>query len=190
MHDNFQLKRDAGLSYRCIETVIDMNEGGYSNDPLDRGGETMFGITKAVAVAHGYLGEMRDMPRHVAVEIYNVTYWNPMFDYLPPAVAFNLLDARVNHGVPRATKALQEIVGEDQDGIFGEKTFNSLIKYDQNAFILAFCLKRIYLYSLCITARDHANGWNNRIIKNLKHTGHMIGNGLMHGVMKLFEVKT
>ncbi|MGJ3625940.1 glycosyl hydrolase 108 family protein [Sphingomonas sp. MMS24-JH45] len=38
-----------------IEEVL-ANEGGYANDPRDAGGETMFGITKAVARADGYTG--------------------------------------------------------------------------------------------------------------------------------------
>ena len=32
------------------------HEGGYINHPSDPGGETMYGITKAVAVANGYAG--------------------------------------------------------------------------------------------------------------------------------------
>ena len=50
-------------------------EGGYSNDPDDSGGETNWGITKATAVAYGYTGPMRDMPRETAHGIYLNGWW-------------------------------------------------------------------------------------------------------------------
>ncbi|MGJ3630121.1 glycosyl hydrolase 108 family protein [Sphingomonas sp. MMS24-JH45] len=54
----------------AIEEVL-ANEGGVNaNDPRDAGGETMFGITKAVARADGYTGPMRDLPRQRAFDIY------------------------------------------------------------------------------------------------------------------------
>jgi lysozyme family protein len=50
-------------------------EGGFVNDPNDAGGETNFGITKAVARANGYSGAMRDMTRGQALAIYRAEYW-------------------------------------------------------------------------------------------------------------------
>jgi lysozyme family protein len=40
-----------------IDALID-REGGYVNHPADRGGPTRYGITEAVARAHGYAGAM------------------------------------------------------------------------------------------------------------------------------------
>ena len=48
-----------------IDAVIDC-EGGYANHPADRGGPTKYGITEAVARAHGYSGAMRNLPRDEA----------------------------------------------------------------------------------------------------------------------------
>ena len=53
-----------------VESMIDAlieREGGYSNHPADKGGPTCFGITEAVARAHGYAGAMRNLPRDEAV---------------------------------------------------------------------------------------------------------------------------
>jgi hypothetical protein len=56
-------------------------EGGYANNPADRGGETMWGVTIARARASGYTGAMRAMSREQAVEIYRLYYWQqPGFD--------------------------------------------------------------------------------------------------------------
>ena len=59
----------------AFEKVIGI-EGGYSDDPDDRGGKTKFGITEAVARAHGYRGEMRDLGLTTARKIYKSSYWD------------------------------------------------------------------------------------------------------------------
>ena len=65
---------------RLINGVIG-REGGYANHPDDRGGETMWGVTIAVARRYGYVGRMRDMPRSEAVRIYRARYWSePGYD--------------------------------------------------------------------------------------------------------------
>jgi hypothetical protein len=48
-----------------IDALID-REGGYVNHSADKGGPTCFGITEAVARAHGYRGAMRELPRDEA----------------------------------------------------------------------------------------------------------------------------
>lgn len=84
-----------------IDTVIG-REGGYSNHPADRGGATRWGITEAVARAHGYRGDMRGFPREEAVGIYQRVYWTrPGFDRiapLAPDIAAELFDTGVNMG--------------------------------------------------------------------------------------------
>ena len=93
-----------------IDAVID-REGGYSNHPADRGGPTKFGITQAVARAHGYYGDMRLLPRETAVAIYLERYWlSPRFDRvneISPMIAEELLDTGVNMGPGVASRFLQ-----------------------------------------------------------------------------------
>ena len=60
---------------RAFDLLIG-NEGGYVNNPKDPGGETNWGITKTVAVANGYTGDMRTMPKETAKCIYKKMYWN------------------------------------------------------------------------------------------------------------------
>ena len=86
-------------------------EGGYSNHPSDAGGETMWGVTAAVARAHGYAGPMAAMPREIAVEIYLQRYvidtGYGQVHALSPRLAEELVDTGVNMGPKFATSTLQ-----------------------------------------------------------------------------------
>lgn len=93
-----------------IDALIE-REGGYVNHPADRGGPTCFGITEAVARAHGYAGAIRNLPREEAAAIYRRLYWlRPRYDQaanLAPRVAEELFDTGVNMGPAVATTFLQ-----------------------------------------------------------------------------------
>jgi len=86
---------------RILDTVIGV-EGGYSNHPADRGGPTRWGVTEAVARRFGYKGDMRDLPRERAVEIYLGDYvYTPGFDLIhaiAPAIGEELVEAGINFG--------------------------------------------------------------------------------------------
>lgn len=130
-----------------IETVIDniiAAEGLYSNNPLDAGGETMYGITIRVARANGYFGAMRDMPLNTARQIYKNIYWlEPHFDrvaMLSPDIAEELCDTGVNCGVSFAEGILQtclNLLNREQtdykdipeDKAIGPATLNALASY-------------------------------------------------------------
>ena len=97
---------------QLINDVIG-REGGYSNDPLDKGGPTIWGITQQVARAYGYADDMKAMPRATAVEIYRKRYWLSVgFDKvaaITPDVATEMFDAgvNINMGPARAGAFLQ-----------------------------------------------------------------------------------
>lgn len=97
-----------------VDSLIDEvigREGGYADHPADRGGATRWGVTEAVAHAHGWAGDMRGFPRAEAVAIYRRVYWlKPGFDLvaaLAPRIAAELFDTGVNMGPPVATGFLQ-----------------------------------------------------------------------------------
>lgn len=125
---------------QLIDALID-REGGYVNHPADRGGPTCFGITEAVARAHGYGGAMRDLPRREAVAIYRRLYWlRPRFDQVAtraPRLAAELFDTGANMGPAVAATFLQRALtalnrsGQDYpdlvpDGLIGELTLSAL----------------------------------------------------------------
>jgi lysozyme family protein len=96
-----------------IEEILRV-EGGYSNHPADRGGETNWGITIATARAAGYGGPMRTMPQAVARDIYRRRYVEvPGFGLivpLSPAIAAELVDTGVNMGPGVAARFLQRVL--------------------------------------------------------------------------------
>lgn len=106
-----------------IDEIIDdvlRAEGGYVNDSADRGGETNWGITAAVARASGYTGSMRDLPKEVARDIYHEKYVvGPGFAAIAsvsPAVAAELVDTGVNMGTKTAGTFLQRVLNAMNDG--------------------------------------------------------------------------
>ena len=95
---------------RLIEALID-REGGFVDHPADKGGPTCFGITGAVARAHGYAGAMRRLPRDEAAAIYRRLYWlRPRFDEVAKRswrLAAELFDTGANMGPAVAATFLQ-----------------------------------------------------------------------------------
>lgn len=96
-----------------VEELIDElieREGDYANHPADRCGPTRFGITEAVARAHGYRGSIAALPREEAEAIYRRLYWlRPRFDAVAeraPAVAAELFDTGANMGPAVAATCL------------------------------------------------------------------------------------
>jgi len=123
-----------------IDGLID-REGGYVDHPADKGGPTCFGITLAVARAHGYAGPMRQLPRSEAVAIYRRLYWlRPRLDEIAsrsPRLAAELFDTGVNMGPAVAVTFLQRALtalnrnGSDYpdltpDGRIGPATLTAL----------------------------------------------------------------
>jgi lysozyme family protein len=93
-----------------IEDVID-REGGYVSHPADRGGETNWGITKAVARQNGFTGQICNLPRVTAAEIYRQIYWiTPNLHKVAEkaeSLAEELFDTGINMGTGTAAGFLQ-----------------------------------------------------------------------------------
>lgn len=82
---------------------------GYADVPDDPGGETNYGITKAVARMYGYEGAMATIPFPTVLEIYRRRYWDEIRgDEIPDQeIAEELFDTAVNCGVGVAKMFLQ-----------------------------------------------------------------------------------
>lgn len=145
------------------------HEGGYVNHPSDPGGETMWGVTKRVANAHGYYGDMRNLPKALAKQITEKSYYKAVQgDQLDRLIAWQLTDAAYNHGNRQAVKFLQRAVGASVDGLIGEKTLSAVAAMDKNDVILLFNAERIEFYTGLRGWISFGKGWARRVAGNLR----------------------
>jgi len=135
------------------------HEGGYVDDPTDRGGETYKGIARRYNpdwVGWQRIDSYRDSPDFPQVleeeidlpdeveSFYKAQYWDKFLgdEIEHGAVAQELFDTAVNMGVHRAVKFLQvslSILNRNgslfadlvDDGVFGAKTLASLRNYQR-----------------------------------------------------------
>ncbi len=132
----------AGMSAfdKAFEHTVGI-EGGYSNNPADRGGPTKYGITERVARAAGYTSDMRDLPLDFAKALYQRRYWDinrlDAVAAVSEAVALEMFDTGVNCGTSTAGLFLQRSLnvlnrqGKDfadllPDGAVGPMTVSAL----------------------------------------------------------------
>ena len=103
-------------------------EGGFVDDPDDRGGATNKGCTQAVyddwrERKHYDKRSVREIEDGEVKQIYLEQYWKPSrCQSLDFPMSLILFDSAVNHGVGRAVKLLQAVLNVTQDGHFGPAT--------------------------------------------------------------------
>lgn len=145
------------------------NEGGYVNHPRDPGGETMYGVTKRVAVAHGYSGNMRNLSKSFAKMVARKSYWDATCcNEFDPLIAPQLFDAAYNHGPRNAIKFLQRAAGVTTDGIVGPVTIAAVNKLTPNAVVLNFLAARLDFFTRIGTWGVFGKGWARRIVEQLE----------------------
>lgn len=146
------------------------NEGRYSNNPADPGGETMWGITIHEARAHGYLGPMRDMPKDFAKNIYRADYWDVFGDETPPAIKFQGFDFAVNAGCSTAIRKMQLALGVADDGRWGPISAKAMAAVDPNDVLMRFAAQRLFFYTSLSKWPNFGRGWTRRIANDLLYS--------------------
>lgn len=162
-------------------------EGGYANNPNDRGGETYAGIArvhfpkwKGWEIIDKYKqsehsskelnkvlqgnGQLDVMVEH----FYKVNFWNAIKgdDIINQLIADNIMDFAVNSGVGRAVKYAQRLVGTTEDGEMGPKTIKAINK-NVEGFVAKYKAARLTFLQK-IVARDNTQsvfmqGWSARV---------------------------
>ena len=120
-----------------IEEVLEA-EGGFVNDPDDKGGATNFGVTQQsysnFLGAPASVDDVRNMTREEAKECYKKDFWIPAKVYrLPDNLKHLYFDMVVNMGRRNAGKILQQAVNTkknsavlDVDGIIGSGSLSQI----------------------------------------------------------------
>lgn len=166
----------AADNFPAAWAVLLGNEGGYVDNPNDPGGATNWGVTQAVARAHGYTGDMRDLPQSLAESIAKSEYWDAVQgDQLPAPLDFQVLDGAYNSGAQRAAEWLQAACGVTQDGQIGPETMRavneSVALGGTYELICGYNGARLAFLASLGTWTDFGRGWANRIAHNLALAG-------------------
>jgi type VI secretion system secreted protein VgrG len=147
------------------------NEGGYVNDPNDKGGITNYGITATTAAQYGYTGDMHSIPTATVQTIWRA-FWDGggLDGCTDQNVATALLDASAD-GWGNAATVIQTALAAcgwqgDQDGKMGPDTLAGVNATDPNTFLQALSQAWLNWYA-GIVANDASQqgflaGWNNR----------------------------
>lgn len=162
-------------------------EGGYANNPNDRGGETYKGIARkfhpawagwkiidaykqsehsskqlnAVLQGNQTLNEMVE-------KFYQETFWNQIIgtSISNQWVADNIFDFAVNSGVSRAVRYAQRIVGAKEDGVMGSQTIKAINK-NVETFVAKYKKARLDFVRKTAqrdpTQQAFLHGWETRI---------------------------
>lgn len=155
----------------CFAKVI-KSEGGYVNDPADRGGETNLGVT--IGAWGAYLGraiqpgEMKALTVDTVKPFYRSMYWDKVKgDDLPVGVDYAVFDFSVNAGVSRAAKFLQRAVGAVDDGVIGSGTLGLVAKADPAKLLDNFADQKQRFYNGLATTnpsqQKFLKGWLARV---------------------------
>lgn len=161
-------------------------EGGYVNNPNDRGGETYAGISRVHNPQENDLWTTIDFEKRAR---YNGTIPRgtkfPAIQYLVDAfykslwekhrlseiksqgVATMFFDFIVNSGATKAVKILQKLVGTTADGIVGPITLGAVNKSNERDLLTRLTEARKDFYFTIVenddTQKEFLAGWLNRL---------------------------
>jgi lysozyme family protein len=125
-------------------TFVIGEEGNYSNDPNDPGGETKFGISKR---AHPDV-DIVNLTEDGAKAIYKRDYWDVLgLDKLPWSVSLCLFDSAVNQGVEAARTLYLKAGSSAAD------------------FPVRFGAERLVRYAATLNWALYGRGWTRRVLR-------------------------
>lgn len=148
-------------------------EGGFVNDPKDRGGATNKGITlntfRSVYGRAKTVNDLKHMTDNEWRHIFKSLYWDKCKadDISDQSIANMLVDFAWHSGVTTAVKKLQKIVGVTSDGICGVQTIGAInSRYAPETFNLLKAARMRYLQGIVKNKHSQARfmyGWTKRV---------------------------
>ncbi len=167
-----------------IDKILQDEGYEYTNDPIDSGGATKYGITlKDYRQYHSDATEedIKNLSQQEAEGIYVDEYINKT-NYIQiknDFIRYSLIDFAVNSGVSRANKEIQKILNDKYncnisiDGISGS---NTIIAINENAGIsLFFDINFIRMNFLINFVKNNPSqmrfmsGWMNRVMRIIQN---------------------
>ncbi|QJI53340.1 lysozyme [Alteromonas phage vB_AcoS-R7M] len=154
------------------------NEGGFQNDPNDRGnwtsgvvGEGELKGTKMGISAMSYPNlDIANLTKGQVKTIYRTDWWDKHdIGSFPDVITYQLFDAAINHGFRRSVKMLQNAAGCKADGYVGPLTRIAVNDMDENDLLLNFLAERLVFMTHVPTWNLYGKGWAMRIAHNLKY---------------------
>jgi lysozyme family protein len=161
-----------GIAY----PLTSKHEGGYVNDPTDRGGETYAGITRKNYPTWAGWATIDQQPRKKneiipsladeVKEFYRVMYWNKqsLSGLKSQKVANAIYDWNINSGAI-AIKAIQRLINVADDGYIGGDTLKA-INAAGDGVLSKYIEERIAFYKRIVekdpSQTKFLKGWVNR----------------------------
>jgi lysozyme family protein len=180
--------------FKTSLAVILENEGGYVNDPNDRGGETYKGISRrnwpnwegwaVVDVNKSGANFPANLESSAILQInvetfYRTNFWQKRvdwgFDALDQAIATKVMDMSVNMGALTGVMLLQRALNRGfdfavkPDGIYGQVTQMAANKVRPDALLAELRAQAALYYFDLVTADDRKRvyllGWIRRAVR-------------------------
>jgi len=153
--------------HTCMNILL-RHEGGFVNDPNDKGGATNMGITHKTLARwlekpSVTVEEVRDLDPDTAREIYRNWFWNALnCDQLPLGVDLVTFDFGVNAGPSRSARVLQDVLAVKADGQVGPVTIGAARQADPRDLITRFSDARLKYYQGLDDFQHFGRGWTRR----------------------------
>lgn len=168
--------------------LVAKHEGGWSNDPTDKGGATNYGISlRFLKNLPKFIGDInndgvvdiqdiRDMTPEAAKELYHSQFWVPLNveNLRHPWVQIKAFDMAVNMGVKRAATLLQRGFNDASplfhlkaDGAIGPKSIDAMNGINGENLLKRFQERCVGFYEAIVrndaSQSKYIKGWKNRV---------------------------
>lgn len=151
----------------CLDFTL-KREGGYVDNPNDKGGPTNKGITLKTLRRHVPDATVDDLKRisdAMVMTIYRTDYWNPVKGaLLPPGLDLMVFDMAVTSGPGTSVRLLQTCVGAASDGAIGPKTLAAIKTAPADQTLIRLALRQSWFYGNLADAVHFGDGWTNRLV--------------------------
>jgi lysozyme family protein len=146
------------------------NEGKYSNDSDDPGGETYKGIARKIWSAwdgwliidytrkqSGFPANLEKDPelQEKVKDFYKVNFWDKINGSKidDDEVATSIFDFAVNAGVNTSASIAQMIVETEKDGVIGDISLKKINAFDPEHFLALFTISKVARYISIVKKR-------------------------------------